>query len=177
MASVRGAQLRWARSGRLSSHRGLSSVIPRRILSIEQTGDPLVATGVDRVVESLPGIGPKALARQASTPFRLSPKFMKEYSSKKAPFGFNGLGELVYHRTYSRVREDGENEDWHDTVQRVVEGTFNMQKGWLQSSGLGWDESKKQIEAEEMFDRIFNFKFLPPGRGLWAMGSQLTEDR
>ena len=26
-----------------------------------------------------------------------------------------------------------------------------------------------------MYDRIFNMKFLPPGRGLWAMGSPLTE--
>ena len=29
--------------------------------------------------------------------------------------------------------------------------------------------------AERMFDQIFNMKFLPPGRGLWAMGSELTE--
>jgi hypothetical protein len=28
-----------------------------------------------------------------------------------------------------------------------------------------------------MFERIFNMKFLPPGRGLWAMGSELTEKR
>ncbi len=28
-----------------------------------------------------------------------------------------------------------------------------------------------------MFTRIFNMKFLPPGRGLWAMGSPLTEQR
>jgi len=28
-----------------------------------------------------------------------------------------------------------------------------------------------------MFDRIFHMKFLPPGRGLWAMGSPLTEER
>lgn len=27
------------------------------------------------------------------------------------------------------------------------------------------------------YDRIFNMKFLPPGRGLWAMGSPITEDR
>ncbi len=27
------------------------------------------------------------------------------------------------------------------------------------------------------YDRIFNMKFLPPGRGLWAMGSPLTEQR
>ncbi|KAK9687912.1 hypothetical protein K7432_014596, partial [Basidiobolus ranarum] len=28
-----------------------------------------------------------------------------------------------------------------------------------------------------MYERIFNMKFLPPGRGLWAMGSPLTEER
>jgi hypothetical protein len=27
-----------------------------------------------------------------------------------------------------------------------------------------------------MYDKIFHMKFLPPGRGLWAMGSPLTED-
>jgi ribonucleoside-triphosphate reductase len=26
-----------------------------------------------------------------------------------------------------------------------------------------------------MYDKIFNFKFLPPGRGLWSMGSSITE--
>jgi ribonucleoside-triphosphate reductase (thioredoxin) len=28
-----------------------------------------------------------------------------------------------------------------------------------------------------MYRRIFYMKFLPPGRGLWAMGSPLTEER
>ena len=28
----------------------------------------------------------------------------------------------------------------------------------------------------KMYDKIFNFKFLPPGRGLWAMGTKLTDD-
>ena len=27
-----------------------------------------------------------------------------------------------------------------------------------------------------MYDKIFNFKFLPPGRGLWAMGTKLTDE-
>jgi len=39
--------------------------------------------------------------------FSLSDKFMDRYKRKKAPFGFNGLGELVYMRTYSRLKEDG----------------------------------------------------------------------
>ena len=28
-----------------------------------------------------------------------------------------------------------------------------------------------------MYQKIFGMKFLPPGRGLWAMGSPLTEQR
>ena len=28
-----------------------------------------------------------------------------------------------------------------------------------------------------MFDKIFHFKFLPPGRGLWAMGTKLTDEK
>lgn len=31
--------------------------------------------------------------------------------------------------------------------------------------------------AQEMYRRMFDMKFLPPGRGLWAMGSKLTTER
>ena len=34
-----------------------------------------------------------------------------------------------------------------------------------------------QTSAQEMFTRIWEMKFLPPGRGLWAMGSPVTEQR
>jgi hypothetical protein len=34
-----------------------------------------------------------------------------------------------------------------------------------------------QQTAQEMYKRIFYMKFLPPGRGLWAMGSPITEER
>ena len=54
--------------------------------------------------------------------------FLEGYKRKRAPFGFNGLGELVYMRTYSRIKDDGKNEMWWETVRRVVEGTYNMQK-------------------------------------------------
>ena len=56
--------------------------------------------------------------------FKLSDNFINKYKRRKAPFGFNGLGELVYMRTYSRIKENGKNERWWETVQRVVEGTF-----------------------------------------------------
>lgn len=109
--------------------------------------------------------------------FRLTDTFLDKYKRQKPPFGFNGLGELVYLRTYSRVKQNGENEKWWETVQRVVEGTFNMQKRWIEQHRLGWSSQKAQKSAQEMYDRIFNMKFLPPGRGLWAMGSSLTEER
>jgi len=31
--------------------------------------------------------------------------------------------------------------------------------------------------AMKMYDKIYNMKFLPPGRGLWAMGTALTEEK
>ena len=110
-------------------------------------------------------------------PFKLSDSFINNYKRKRAPFGFNGLGELVYMRTYSRLKTDGKNEMWWETVQRVVEGTFNMQKRHIDAHSLGWNPWKAQHSAQEMYSRIFTMKFLPPGRGLWAMGTPLTEER
>ena len=109
--------------------------------------------------------------------FKLSENFINGYKRKKAPFGFNGLGELVYMRTYSRIKADGKNERWWETVQRVVEGTYSMQKNWIESHQLGWNAWQAQKSAQEMYERIFTMKFLPPGRGLWAMGTPITEEK
>lgn len=109
--------------------------------------------------------------------FKLSDNFIEKFKDKKPPFGFNGLGEITYLRTYSRIKEDGSNEVWWETVRRVVEGTYNMQKDWIEQHQLGWNPHRAQKSAQEMFDRMFNMKFLPPGRGLWAMGSPITEEK
>jgi adenosylcobalamin-dependent ribonucleoside-triphosphate reductase len=109
--------------------------------------------------------------------FRLTEDFLAKYKDVEPPFGFNGLGYLVYMRTYSRIKADGKNEVWWETIRRVVEGTYNMQKNWIEINSLGWNPQKAQFSAQEMYDRMFHMKFLPPGRGLWAMGSPLTEAR
>ena len=110
-------------------------------------------------------------------PFRLSIGFVDKYRTKTPPFGFNGLGELVYKRTYARMKEGNVNEEWFETVERVVNGTYNMQKRWVEQNRLGWNAWHAQRSAQEMYARIFDMKFLPPGRGLWAMGSPITEER
>jgi len=109
--------------------------------------------------------------------FKLDLKFIDKYKKKTVPFGFNGLGEIVYYRTYSRLKPDGSNEEWFETIQRVVEGTYDLQKKHIEQSQLGWNEQKAQKSAQEMYDRMFNMKFLPPGRGLWGMGSDITTTR
>ena len=111
------------------------------------------------------------------TTFSLDSNFVNEYASKKTSFGFNGLGELVYLRSYSREMTDNRREQWHNTVERVVNGTFRMQQEWAAKSLLPYDPVAAQTRAQQMFERMFTMKFLPPGRGLWAMGSELTEKR
>lgn len=88
----------------------------------------------------------------------------------------------MYLRTYSRVKADGTKERWHETVERVVNGTFSMQLAHLKTIQREHEPIQRKSEdmmedAKEMYTRIFEMKFLPPGRGLWAMGTPITEER
>ena len=105
--------------------------------------------------------------------FELTETFIEKYKRKRAPFGFNGLGELVFMRTYSRLKSNGSNESWWETIRRVVEGTYTIQKEWIEKHRLGWNPWQAQKSAQEMYDRMYNMKILPPGRGLWAMGTDI----
>ena len=108
--------------------------------------------------------------------FKLSETFLDQYKNKKVNWG--PLGEVTYLRTYSRqVEGQGRNEKWYETVQRVVEGAFNTQKKHCFSLKLPWDNTKSQRSAQIMFEKIFDFKFLPPGRGLWMMGCSFIEQK
>ena len=45
------------------------------------------------------------------TEFKLTDQFIEKYKRRRPPFGFNGLGELVYMRSYSRLKEDGKKKE------------------------------------------------------------------
>lgn len=105
--------------------------------------------------------------------FKLKKDFVEKYKDITPPFGFNGLGEITYLRTYSRQKDDGTKESWCETIERVVNGVYSIQKNHILKYNLGWDEDKAHESAEEMYDRMFNMKFLPSGRSLWAMGTSI----
>jgi adenosylcobalamin-dependent ribonucleoside-triphosphate reductase len=109
--------------------------------------------------------------------FRLDDEFIASYEDKNPDFGFNGLGMLTYYRTYSRLKANGKNEHWFETVRRVVEGAYTLQKNHILSNELGWNDNKAQRSAQEMYDRIFKMKFVPPGRMLWALGSTIVHEK
>jgi len=96
--------------------------------------------------------------------FSLGDGFLEQYKEKKPNWG--PLGEVVYLRTYSRRKEDGTNEKWWETIRRVVEGSFSVQKEHCYTLKLPWKNAKAQKSAQIMYDKMFNFKFLPSGRGL-----------
>jgi ribonucleoside-triphosphate reductase len=93
----------------------------------------------------------------------LTNDFISQYNSKTPPWGFGGLGEVVYLRTYSR-KIDGtdRSENWIDTVKRVVDGAIE----------IGTDLTVE--ESEKLFDHMFNLRCAVAGRALWQLGTPLV---
>ena len=73
----------------------------------------------------------------------LDSNFINKYKNVPAPFGFNGLGEVVYLRTYAREKDNGECEVWVDTVERVVNGVFEILQHYIINKlHCSWDIQK-----------------------------------
>ncbi len=111
--------------------------------------------------------------------FHLSEDYVQGYKEKKAPFGYtdaagNSVGEITFLRTYSRLKENGQKENWAEVCERVINGMYSIQKDHCKSQRLPWNDSRAQASAKEAFDRLFNLKWTPPGRGLWVMGTPLV---
>lgn len=94
----------------------------------------------------------------------ITPEFTSRYANKLAPWGFGGMGEIVYLRTYSRpIADSGRNETWPETIQRCINGAIE----------IGADLTQK--EAETLFDHMFNLRASLSGRSLWQLGTPLVK--
>ena len=111
--------------------------------------------------------------------FRLAEEFTSTYKDRKPPFGYsdvagNSVGEITFLRTYSRLKEDGTKETWAEVCERVINGMYSLQKDHAKQNRLPWSDAKAAASAKEAFDRLFNLKWTPPGRGLWVMGTEIV---
>ena len=98
---------------------------------------------------------------------RLPEAFIK--SHREIPVDWGPIGYAVYKRTYARPGEE-----YPDTCRRVVEGTFD----WLREfRPPNYNPLKEMRAAQDMYRRNFDMKWLPPGRGMWSMGTDLIKQR
>jgi ribonucleoside-triphosphate reductase (thioredoxin) len=114
--------------------------------------------------------------------FRLAEEFVSGYKSKKPPFGYadvagNSVGEITFLRTYSRKKEDGTKETWSEVCERVINGMYSLQKDHAKQNRLPWSDAKAAASAKEAYERLFNLKWTPPGRGLWVMGTPIVNEQ
>ena len=109
--------------------------------------------------------------------FHLSDSFIQEYENKEVDWGFdigggNSLSELTFLTKYSRKKADGTKEKWYEVCRRCIEGMYSILKDHCAHQRTPWNEFKAQKAAQDAFDRMFHFKWTPPGRGMWAMGTE-----
>ena len=114
--------------------------------------------------------------------FKLTEDFIAPYRLKKAPFGYqdaagNSVGEITFLRTYSRLKADGTKETWADVCERVINVMYSLQKDHAKTNRLPWSDAKAAASAKEAFDRLWNLKWTPPGRGLWVMGTPIVNEQ
>jgi ribonucleoside-triphosphate reductase (thioredoxin) len=85
--------------------------------------------------------------------------FLKKYKNIEPNWGYQGMGKIIYKRTYSRTKTDGTNEEWYETVARCING----------AQEIGAEYTKE--EAERLFDHVFNLRCNFAGRMLWQLGT------
>ena len=93
-----------------------------------------------------------------------TPEFISSYENKQVPWGFGGLGEVVYLRTYSRpIAGLNRNETWIETIVRAIDGAIEI------------GAPLSQAQAEQLFDHMFYLRCSLSGRALWQLGTPLVK--
>jgi hypothetical protein len=121
----------------------------------------------------------------------LSEDFLSDYAGTEPEWG--PLGYVTYKRTYARplypadlwMPTEDENgvairdpnvavrsEDFWETLTRVLNGQWHIIRCHSARKNIDFDEATARRKAEAAFIRMWNFKWLPPGRGLWMTGTR-----
>ncbi|WP_144121150.1 ribonucleoside-triphosphate reductase, adenosylcobalamin-dependent [Catellatospora sichuanensis] len=78
---------------------------------------------------------------------------------------FGPTGSIVFERTYSRPKPNGDRETWEETVKRVVDGNLSLVYGTQNE----WPEEAFE-EAAQLYGYMDDMAIIPAGRHLWASG-------
>lgn len=97
--------------------------------------------------------------------------------SKKPNFGYKTFSEIVFYDHYSRVKKDNTKETWNEVIIRCVEGMYSILKNHYIKNHLYWDDNYYQTHVIEFAEYMFDMKFLPPGRSLYCMGTDLIYEQ
>ncbi|MEA1999816.1 MAG: ribonucleoside-triphosphate reductase, adenosylcobalamin-dependent [Euryarchaeota archaeon] len=92
---------------------------------------------------------------------KLSDEFVNSYRTKTPPWG--PLGYVTYKRTYARMTNTGQTEEWWQTVARCCQGILD----------IGGVFTKQEIE--QLYDMVFNLKCCFSGRALWQLGTSTVQ--
>src|SRR6266568_3751796 len=114
--------------------------------------------------------------------FRMRDEFFEGYRSRQPKWGFpigggNTLGEHSWVTKYARRKADGGRERFWEGLRRAIEGAYSIQKDHALRHRLPWNEEMAHRSAQEAYGYAFSGGWSPPGRGLWAMGTELVNGR
>ena len=71
-------------------------------------------------------------------------------------------GAIVFGRSYSRQKANGDRESWHDVTQRTIAGLKKLGK-------------LTDVEADLLYEMQIQFKSLSSGRWLWVGGTEWSD--
>ena len=138
------------------------------------------------------GAPPTELLAQLKTPITdfffaadfvpvLSEEFLQQFANRQPAWG--PIGYVTYKRTYARplyaidfggddVDKVIRTEEFDETLTRIINGLWHIIRCHSARKNIDFSEEIAQRKAEHMFTRLWNFKWLPPGRGMWMMGTK-----
>lgn len=109
-------------------------------------------------------------------PYRIPDHLIQDYIGKEPEWPLD-ISKVTFYRTYSRKLANGKKERFSDVIRRCVEGSISLMlrqagsRGRLEKIINRTMACKVDTLAVSMFQAMFAMKFLPPGRGLWTMGT------
>lgn len=104
----------------------------------------------------------------------LSNDFLSNYSKRG---NLSELGEFVYLRTYSRyLPEKKRRENWFETVLRTTLYSVELGIKHKELNGLPINMNEERLEAELLFDNLYNLRTFSSGRTLYMGGTDIVKE-